>query len=90
LSELNLHYETLQANVTESMGCVTLHFPADLDRKLEKYADGIVNKRSYTTVCFGEVNMASTDDLLLNEDVKSSKTFGEAEILPTRKILKMQ
>jgi hypothetical protein len=41
------------------------------------------------TGCFGDVNFVSTDDLLLNEDVKSSRIFGETEILPTKKILKM-
>jgi hypothetical protein len=90
MSEFKLYLETLEKNIAEGLGCLTLSFPREVERKLERYADFSVKRRTDGHQFSGDINMVSSDDLLLNDSKEELDDEKENEIQPTKKVLKMQ
>lgn len=69
---------------------MSMHFPLEVERKLERYSDFCVRRRVGGSGTLGESHMASTDDLLLNDSKEELEDQKEREVHPTIQALKMQ
>lgn len=69
---------------------MSLNFPKEVEKKLEKYSDFSVKRKAGGVNFPSDMNVPSSDDLLLNDSKVDLDENKESEMQPTRKVLKMQ